>query len=106
MSEANRATDLTRYIADQVRVLRRERGMTAEQLAASARITRTHISKLESGRRQRLSVDELVALAGALRVPVMRLLPPSSLESPATPSEVLESVITVLSAVRHKLDSI
>jgi transcriptional regulator with XRE-family HTH domain len=103
VTETGRATDLTRYIADQVRALRRERGMTAEHLATVARVTRTHIAKLESGRRQRLSVDELVALAAALRVPVTRLLPPAGLELAATPAEVLESVIVVLDAVRQEL---
>jgi transcriptional regulator with XRE-family HTH domain len=70
-----------RLVADRVREVRNRRGLTARQLAE--RMTRAGISwdrgvvaKLETGRRQSLSVDEWLTLAAVLDVaPVHLLLP-------------------------------
>lgn len=75
-----RASDLTAAIADRVKELRRARRMSHQQLAsqmAARGVTswnRSTGSKLETGRREAVTADELVALATALEVPVTTLL--------------------------------
>ena len=74
-------------IGDNIRALRRERGMSQEQLAVGLHVVRQTISKWEKG----LSVpdaDMLVQLAALLQVPVSQLLgsPPQPLQAPPPPS--------------------
>lgn len=72
---------LTKVIADQVQRLRGERKMSAQQLADATAalglpIARSVIANLESGRRDTVSVAELLVLARALRVPPLLLIFP------------------------------
>jgi transcriptional regulator with XRE-family HTH domain len=63
-------TDVVRHM----RALRGARGWTAQELADQTGIPRNVITNLETGRRETLSVDELVLLAQAFNVPPMRLI--------------------------------
>lgn len=56
---------LRRHLAWNVRRLRRERGMTQEQLAQAAEIGRTFLSRIETGRFS-VTLETLGALAMAL----------------------------------------
>jgi transcriptional regulator with XRE-family HTH domain len=72
---------VTALVAARVRVLRTAKGWTAEQLAREMTDIgvpweRAVVTKLETGRRQSVTVDELVALAIVLGVPVFGLLLP------------------------------
>lgn len=75
------APGLTAAIARQLQRIRAERGMSAQQLAdATAElghpVARSVIANLESGRRDTVSVAELIVLARALRIPPLLLALP------------------------------
>ena len=57
-----------------IRRLREERGWTQEKLAARAKVTQGYIAQLETGTRQRLSLEVADRLARALGVGVVDLL--------------------------------
>ena len=61
-------------LATVLRTLREEQDITQEQLAKRARIARTYVTLLESGRKKNPSLDILKRLARALDVPVGELL--------------------------------
>jgi transcriptional regulator with XRE-family HTH domain len=72
---------LTRVIATQVQNARSQRKMSAQQLADATaalgyEIPRSVIANLESGRRDTVSIAELLVLAKALRVPPLLLVFP------------------------------
>jgi transcriptional regulator with XRE-family HTH domain len=72
---------LTRVVADQVRRYRQERKMSAQQLAdrcdqLGLSIPRPVLSNLENGRRESVSIAELLILAAALEVPPILLVAP------------------------------
>jgi|1048.fasta_scaffold00331_4 transcriptional regulator with XRE-family HTH domain len=54
--------------------LRKERGMTQQELGDKINLQRTQIGKLEKGQRS-ITVDTLLNLANALQVSVYALLP-------------------------------
>lgn len=64
---------------------------------------RTTVAKLETGRRQSVSVEDLLALAAALDVPISRLLPEEVDRS--TPDEVLARTVRTLTDLRRDLRS-
>lgn len=74
----------TQVVAQRVKELRTRRGLTAEQLAArlveqGVSWQRGTVAKLETGRRENITVAELLALAVVLDVaPVHLLVPPDS----------------------------
>lgn len=81
------ADDLTAILADNLREVRTERGMTQRALAELSGIYQGHISHFESGRRQPL-IHNLVRLADALGVSTDRLLRRAALPprtKPGTP---------------------
>lgn len=85
---------LTAVIAGQVQRIRGQRGMSAQQLADATTalghpVPRSVIANLESGRRDTVSIAELLVLARALRVPPLLLIFPMGHE-PTT--EVLPDV--------------
>ena len=63
-----------RRLSTMLRRLREDRKLTQEELAKRAKITRSHVSLLESGHRKNPSLNVLKRLAGALDVPVGELL--------------------------------
>lgn len=72
---------LVRLIAGEIKRWRDERGMSGQQLADACEalghpVPRSVIANLESGRRETITVPELLVLAQALRVPPLRLLIP------------------------------
>ncbi len=79
--ERQRGNDIgatTRRVADNVRALRRHRGMTLDDLALGLEmvgwpIGKPALSKLENHKR-RIDVDDLASLAAAFSVPPSRLL--------------------------------
>lgn len=92
------AASPTQVIAKRVRELRREREWTAERLAdevtkAGVKWNRGTVAKLENGRRDSVSVEELFALAWAFGVPPVVLVLPddSSAAYEVTPSVVAEA---------------
>lgn len=82
-------------IAERVREVRGRLGLTAQQLAdrlrdAGLQWDRGTVTKLETGRRQNVSVAELLALARALHAaPVHLLVPLDGRPYQVTPNEVL-----------------
>lgn len=54
--------------------IRKERGMTQQELGEKINLQRTQVGKLEKGQRS-ISVDTLLNLANALQVSVYTLLP-------------------------------
>ena len=57
-----------------IRALRERKGMTQEQVAKQAKVTKFYISQLETGLRKNPSLPVLRRLAKALGVPVAELL--------------------------------
>jgi XRE family transcriptional regulator, master regulator for biofilm formation len=57
-----------------IKALREQKGLTQEELAKKAKLTKPYISQLESGARGNPSVSAVKNLAKALRVPVQTLL--------------------------------
>lgn len=82
MTEARQwPAELTRATGRAIRHYRNRRGMSAEQLAEAVsnlglRYTRTQVSNLESGRRDSISVGEVIAFAAVLEIPPALLLFP------------------------------
>ncbi|MFF4650534.1 helix-turn-helix domain-containing protein [Streptomyces sp. NPDC001380] len=96
MTQEEWGVQLTALIAEQVRRLRRERGMSAQDLsdacaALGFAIPRAVFSNLETGRRASLEVAELLVVAKALDVPPLALLFPLSEHATveALPGQVL-----------------
>src|SRR5215217_1266123 len=72
---------ITAVIAGRVRELRTAKGWSAAKLAQEMNALGVHwerlvVTKLETGRRRSISVDELLALSIALGVPIFGLLLP------------------------------
>jgi transcriptional regulator with XRE-family HTH domain len=70
---ARRGDPLLRTIGLTIRALRKERGVSQEQLAALAHIDRSYMSSLERGLRN-VSVLNIARIAAALDVPLRDLL--------------------------------
>ncbi|MGH2943027.1 MAG: helix-turn-helix domain-containing protein, partial [Solirubrobacteraceae bacterium] len=81
--------DVGETISCQLRRLRRLRGLTQEELADRANVSRDLVAKLEQGRRQSARIASLVSLARALNVEL------SALVQDATP---LGNALTSLAA--------
>ena len=69
------STALVVLVASNVRRLRRERGLSQEQLADLCGLHRTYIGSAERGERN-LTLSSLELIARALNVPVVDLLVP------------------------------
>jgi len=66
-------------------MLRRERGLTQEQLAESAGLSPVTVAKLEQGAKNWARLETLTALACALNTSVGELVEPSSVQRPDAP---------------------
>lgn len=91
MTQDGWAARFTKAIASQVRLYRRQRGLSAQQLSQKCadlglEISRSTIADLENGRRVALTVAELYVLAVALDLPPVELVVPLGR---ATTAEVL-----------------
>lgn len=101
--DLERATDVTRHIARRVRELRRQRGWSGEKLAARVEgWTTGNVGKLETGRRERLSVDELIAVAAAFGVAPSDLLPDFA---PVTAEAQLNAALAAIHGALHAIAS-
>lgn len=69
----NRDTTLRATLAENIRRLRRERGLSQEALADEAGLHRTYIGSVERGERN-LSLDNIGKIAAALNVSPDQLL--------------------------------
>lgn len=68
--------DINRHVAENIRAARRAADLTADQLAQLIPgLTANTIAKIETGVRKRVYVDEAVAIAGALSVPLSAIVP-------------------------------
>ena len=84
MSPMARPVDpLLRTIGLTIRALRRERGVSQEQLAALAHIDRSYMSSIERGLRN-VSVLTIARIASALDVPVRDLIGPREVVRPGS----------------------
>lgn len=78
MIKALSGTDIPyarQVLADNLRILRGERGWSQEDLALECELHRTFVAHVERGVRN-ISLDNIEKLAKALKVPVHRLLEP------------------------------
>lgn len=92
-------------IAQRVKALRRRKGWSAEELgkalkAESVKWDRFTVANLESGKRQNVTVVELLALAKVLDVAVVHLLVPVNDEPYQVTPEYAESADAVREWVR------
>lgn len=104
MSHASPVTPVS-TIARRIKELRARRGWTAEKLGNEltrhgAKFDRFTISNLESGKRQNVTVDELMAMAVVFDVAPVNLLVPLDDAPYVITSERTESADTVRSWVR------
>jgi transcriptional regulator with XRE-family HTH domain len=81
MSQENWQEGLTRIVAGEVRRYRHERQMSAQRLADRCAmlgfpIPRPVLSNIENGRREAITLPELLVLAAALEVPPLLLVIP------------------------------
>jgi len=67
---------LYKEIGERLRLARKEKGLTQDQVAAAISLERTSVTNIESGR-QRLPLHTLYQYCGLLGVPVAALLPTS-----------------------------
>jgi transcriptional regulator with XRE-family HTH domain len=79
--EPDWASELAHKIAAEVRYWRERRGLSAQQLAERTRqlghhVPRNVVANLENGRRETLSIAEVLILAAALDVPPVLLVAP------------------------------
>jgi transcriptional regulator with XRE-family HTH domain len=77
MSRSRRETTVGRLIGHNLREIRGERGLTQEEAAVALQAvglpwTRAHVASLESGRREDLTLGELLLLCAAFRAPLLR----------------------------------
>src|SRR5262245_78609 len=77
----SRAKSVTAVVASQVKYWRDRREMSANELSRrtaelGSEVPRSVIANLETGRRESISVDELLILGAALDVPPLLLLTP------------------------------
>ena len=68
-------TEILEAFGEQVRELRRQRGLSQERLAAEAGLDRTYVGGIERGERN-VALLNIVKIARALGVPPTRLLEP------------------------------
>ena len=78
-----------RYIGEQIRQARGQRGTTQLALASRASLTRTSVSNIEAGR-QRVTIHALLQMAAALDVVPATLLPDLRSVSPADVDVLIE----------------
>jgi transcriptional regulator with XRE-family HTH domain len=64
----------SRRLGPMLKTLREEKGLTQDELAKKAQLTKPYISQLENGIRNNPSMSTLQRLAKALGVPVAELL--------------------------------
>lgn len=72
MSDMLVLLDVQRQVGERVRALREHRGLTQQQLAAQALMSRASVANLEAGR-QNVALRRLCSLADALGVPPAEL---------------------------------
>jgi transcriptional regulator with XRE-family HTH domain len=104
-NQRQRATSLTKYIGEQIRNLRRAQGISQQRFAdlvceTIPEFNRASGMRIEIGQRERVSVDELFAMASALNVPYTRLLPEQG--EPAA-SERLRAMARALDDIAARL---
>lgn len=68
--------DTVQYVAGRIRALRRERGLTAQELADRCDIERSNLSRIEAGR-SNVTLRTLCVISRMLGVAVRDLLPRS-----------------------------
>jgi transcriptional regulator with XRE-family HTH domain len=87
MEQSGEVLTATQVVAARVRKLRTKRGWSAEELAKQMKAAgipweRIVVTKLETGRRASVSVDELLALAAVLNCPPVMLLTADERDQP------------------------
>ncbi|AFU97804.1 helix-turn-helix domain-containing protein [Simiduia agarivorans] len=75
--------DIAVALGQHVRRLRKQRGLSQEQLAHLARLDRSYMSRIERGLVS-ITIDKLYNLAGALHCAPADLLPPSPSQDPSS----------------------
>jgi transcriptional regulator with XRE-family HTH domain len=98
---ARHTEPLLRTIGLTIRALRRERGLSQEELAELANIDRSYMSSVERGLRN-VSVLNVARIAAALDVPVRDLLGPREVVRPAASVTSLRRTPSVEIAVDWK----
>lgn len=73
--KAKETARVRKIFAQNLRLLRQQKGMSQEQLAEAASLHRTYVSSVERGARN-ISIDNMERLARALAVDIRDLLSP------------------------------
>lgn len=104
--------DLYDRVGERIRAVREGRGVTQQQLADAAGLTRTSITNVEAGR-QRTPLHVLLAISQALDVPLTGLLgddlPALSVPLPADVERIRGSLLRLrksLIDLREELDAV
>lgn len=69
---AAQSTNLSQQVGNKIRLFRRQKGMTQEELAERADVERSYIGRIERGERLR-TLDRLQAIARGLGTPLWKL---------------------------------
>jgi transcriptional regulator with XRE-family HTH domain len=105
MEQVARPLTPTQVVAARMRQLRKKRGWSADELAkrmmaAGIPWQRIVVTKLETGRRAAVSVDEFLALAAVLNCPPVMLITPDDGPPYQITSTITESVFAVRGWIR------
>lgn len=76
-------TDERRFLASNLKAVRRSRGLTQDDVAALSGVNRAYVSDLEHGKRN-IGIDCIGRLAAALQVSAASLLLPAATPSGST----------------------
>ena len=100
MTQPDWAAGIVKVIAREIKRFRTEQGLSAQQLADECKrlgypIPRSVLANLEIGRRETISVPELLILAQALHIPPIRLLLPLGQHAPAQGDGVPPDLVDV-----------
>jgi len=85
--------DVKKLVGDRIRKLRREKGLSQEELGDKSDLHYTHIGAIERGEKN-LSIDTLVKLAGGLNVTVNDLL-----VLPSKPEDIKNMKKAIITAI-------
>lgn len=74
-------SEVAGFIGENIRLLRKQRGLSQEQLALRAEINASYMGQVERGQKNP-TIDVLSKIATALQIPIEQVVNPSTLVAP------------------------